>query len=708
MFWPADGALVVAMLILPDRLCVAVLVMCFCVNVGLDQLENYTLADSYGLSGLNIFVSYLVAICTRRLCGATTDLSRLRRLAIFAAIVFVCAGVEAAVGEVVAPLGASMPTRLHDGLQWALCDGLGLILATPAILLPFKTYREADLYPASAGERWALVAAAALLTGSSFAFLQTPLFLLIFPILVLTAFRAGPAWVLASILITALIASGMTAHGHGPLTSLAKGDILRAQDLLQLFLVSIFLTAVPANNALGDRARAAKRMLHLKSLLEHSAMHDALTGLANRSLFKLKLNTLLAGGLPCAVLYVDLDRFKQVNDTMGHAAGDELLRSFGARLLEVASSAMTVARFGGDEFAILVHGQMSDADQEKLCRRINDVARMPFSLETGLAHVSASIGFARMPPNSAGVVEVMRRADVALYAAKAAPQEGYRVYNDALDRTVRHKAEIEADLREALRTPGQLRLEYQPKVDRENTIVGVEALLRWRHPTLGLMPVHQVIRLAEETGLIIPLGAWVLQEALAFAGRWPQLNVAINVSPAQLRHANFIADLLQAYQAAPVAYGRLELEVTEAALMDDINGVSGALATLRGAGIRIALDDFGTGDSALRHLHRRAVDRVKIDQTFVNGLNGANEAAAIVRAIIELGHAVGLEVTAEGVETPAQHRFLLECGVDELQGFLFSKPVEEAVFNGLMRDGRSPGATGASWKYTVLTGGLAQ
>jgi EAL domain-containing protein (putative c-di-GMP-specific phosphodiesterase class I) len=333
---------------------------------------------------------------------------------------------------------------------------------------------------------------------------------------------------------------------------------------------------------------------------------------------------------------------------------------------------------------------------------------MPFSLECGLAHVSASIGFARTPQNGASVGEVMRRADAALYAAKAAPQEGYRVYNDALDRTVRRKAEIEADLREALRSPGQLRLEYQPKVDRDNTIVGVEALLRWRHPTLGLMPAHQVIRLAEETGLIIPLGAWVLQEALAFAGRWPHLNVAINVSPTQLRHSTFIADLLQAYQAAPVAYGRLELEVTESALMDDINGVNGALAALRGAGIRIALDDFGTGYSALRHLHRRAVDRVKIDQSLINGLGVGNEAAAIVRAIIELGRAVGLKVTAEGVETPAQHRFLLDCGVDELQGSLFSRPVEEAVFNGLMRDGRSPGATAASWKYTVLTGGLGQ
>ncbi len=485
------------------------------------------------------------------------------------------------------------------------------------------------------------------------------------------------------------------------------GDLWRSQDLLQVFLVSIFLTAVPANNALGEKARSARRLLHLKSLLEHSATHDALTGLANRRLFKLRLNSLLIGGGPCTVLFIDLDRFKQVNDTLGHAAGDELLRAFSDRLVEVATDGAMVARFGGDEFAILIDGPMDPADQERLCRRINEVARLPFSLQRGLAHVSASIGLALAPETGADVSEVMRRADIALYAAKAARQEGWRVYNDGLDQTVRDKSSIEADLRAALLGDGQLQLLYQPKVDADNAIRGVEALLRWRHPALGLIPVHEVIALAEETGMILPLGAWVLGEALAFAGRWPHLNVAINVSPAQLRDGNFIADVLEAYHGAPIAYGRLELEVTETALMDDINVVSGKLAALRGAGIRIALDDFGTGYSSLRHLHRCAVDRVKIDQSFVNGLDGGNEAAAIVRAIIQLGHAMGLQVTAEGVETPAQRRFLLEAGVDELQGFLFSRPLEEAAFEGLMRDGRSVGGGGTSRKYTLLTGGLA-
>ena len=705
MFWPANGAVVVAMLILPYRSCLAVLLACFSINIGLNLLTSYPVFDSWVVSGLNIFVSYLTAVLTRRLCGATTDLSRLRRLAVFAPIVFLAAGVEAAIGETIFPASPSIGVLLHDWLQWALCDGLGLLLSTPAILLSFKNYREADHSEASSLERWGLLLATALFTFGSFVLLKTPFFLLIFPILILTAFRAGPAWVLASILITALISSGLTAHGHGPFATLSMGHVWRSQDLLQVFLVSIFLTAVPANNALGEKARSARRLLHLQSLLEHSATHDALTGLANRRLFKRRLGGLLVAGEPCAVMFIDLDRFKQVNDTLGHAAGDELLRSFSDRLLEVTDSGVTVARFGGDEFAILIEGPLAEADQDHLCRRVNEVARLPFSLARGVAHVSASIGLAPAPEIAADVGEVMRRADIALYAAKAARQEGYRVYTEDLDRTVRDRFAIEDDLRAALLGDGQLQLLYQPKLDTENVIKGVEVLLRWGHPTLGPIPVNEVITLAEETGLILPLGRWVMREALAFSGRWPHLNVAINVSPAQLRDGDFIAEVLEAYQAAPVAYGRLELEVTETALMDDVAVMSGKLATLRAAGIRIALDDFGTGYSSLRHLHRCAVDRVKIDKSFVNGLDGGNEAAAIVRAIIQLGHAMGLQVTAEGVETPAQRRFLVEAGVDELQGFLFSRPLEEDAFESLMRDDRAAGA--APWKYTLLAGGLA-
>jgi diguanylate cyclase (GGDEF)-like protein len=713
MFWPANGALVVAMLILPRRSCWLALLLCFGINLALNVFSRYSDFGSVLFSLLNILVSYMVAVLTRWLCGAKTDLSRLPRLAMFVPIVFLSTAIEAAIGELILPPTPSFWGILHDWQQWTLCDGLGLLLATPAILLPLKNDRNAESYSATPGERWALLLGAAALTLVAFLRPYNAFFLLIFPLLVLTAFRAGPAWVQGSILVTAIVSSGLTVHGLGPFAHLGLGNPMRAQDMLQIFLVSIFFTSVPATNALGDKSRATRRLLHMKSLIEHRATHDALTGLVNRNLFKRRLKTLLDAGMPCAVLFVDLDRFKHVNDTMGHQAGDALLIAFSQRLLDVAGDTMLASRFGGDEFAILVPGQVSEADQEKLCRRINDVARMPFPLDRGTAYVTASVGLAPPPgPGDTGpgadVGEWMRRADIALYAVKTAGRDAYRVFSDDLARAADDRAAIEADLRLALEGEGQLQLHYQAKVDADHTIRGVEALLRWHHPTRGWVPPNQVIPVAEETGLIIPLGNWILREALAFSVRWPQLNVAVNVSPLQLHHPRFVTELLQAYHAAPVSFGRLELEVTETALMDDINMVSGRLATLRAEGIRVALDDFGTGYSSLRHLHRCGVDRVKIDQSFVHGLDGSTEAAAIIKAIIQLGHAMDLQVTAEGVETDTQRRFLLEAGADELQGYLFSKPLDEAAFIKLMRDWRSAAGVSHPRKYAVLNGGLDQ
>jgi EAL domain-containing protein (putative c-di-GMP-specific phosphodiesterase class I) len=303
--------------------------------------------------------------------------------------------------------------------------------------------------------------------------------------------------------------------------------------------------------------------------------------------------------------------------------------------------------------------------------------------------------------------ELMRKADMALYAAKAAGRDGYRMFSDELDRSARERAEIEADLRLALHDGGQLELHYQTKVDTKNTITGVEALLRWRHPVRGMIPPNQVIPVAEETGLIAPLSEWILREALSFAGRWPQLNVSINVSAAQLRHPCFVTETLKAFSLAQIPYGQLELEITEAALMGDINVVNGDLTTLRASGIRIALDDFGTGYSSMRHLHRCAVDRVKIDQSFVSGLDRGNEATAITRAVIYLGQAMGLQVTAEGVETEAQRRFLVEAGIDEMQGYLFSRPADEQSFTAMMNALRPPGSDAPQTEYFLIRGGLA-
>ena len=449
-FWPANGALVVAMLVLPGRFCLPVLTSCFTINIGLNLLARYSTFDSFLFSVLNIVGSYFVAVQTRWLCGATTDLARFRRLVRFGGVAFSSAALEAAIGELFAPAHETASHILTDCLQWCLCDGFGFLLATPAILFSIKSFHSKIAYRTGRLECWLLLSVTALVTTISFLFAHSPLFLLIHPLLILTAFRSGPSWVLASILNTALISSGFTAHGYGPLAALSSSNILLEQGMIQPFLISIFLAAVPANNALGEKARASRRLVRMKDIVEHTANHDGLTTLVNRTLFRRRLDELLRGRLPCAVLFVDLDRFKHVNDTMGHSAGDQLLRAFGARIVEAAGPEATVARFGGDEFAVLLPCNAHAVDPEILCNRIIEVARLPFLLASGPAHVSASIGLALSTGLLVDPSEMMRNADIALYAVKSAGRNGYQIFSETLGRLACDRAEIEADLRSAL------------------------------------------------------------------------------------------------------------------------------------------------------------------------------------------------------------------------------------------------------------------
>ena len=415
-----------------------------------------------------------------------------------------------------------------------------------------------------------------------------------------------------------------------------------------------------------------------KAAVEHGATHDALTGLINRDLLQQRLRGALEGGRACAVFFLDLDRFKQVNDMLGHQSGDALLKEFGVRLRAAAPPGASVARFGGDEFAVLMELPDGRGDVEGVCCAIIEAARAPFAVPRGLANVGASVGVALAPDEGVDPGELMRKADIALYAAKGAGRGGYKVFSPELDSAVRDRAELEDELRDALASGEGLALHYQPKMDCFGQSVSVEALLRWRHARLGDIAPSRIIAVAEETGMILSLGAWVFREGVAFAARWPGLSVAINVSPAQLRHAEFAGWAVQVAEDAGVEPCRIELEVTETVLLDESAPTTQTLNTLRQAGFRVALDDFGTGYSSLRHLHRFAVDRVKIDQSFVRHLEDSAEAAAIVQAVIQLGHAMGLQVTAEGVETREHRDFLSRAGVDEMQGYLFSRARPEA------------------------------
>ena len=424
------------------------------------------------------------------------------------------------------------------------------------------------------------------------------------------------------------------------------------------------------------------------------ALHDALSGLANRTLLNDRVDKELARmgrrSTRCALVYIDLDRFKNVNDRLGHQAGDELIREFASRITALVRAEDTVARIGGDEFAVLVCDVESTAAIESLCERLLEAARRPFEVAGVRADVGASIGVAIAAEPDCRYTDLLRKADVALYKAKNEGRSCFRVFSEEMDERHKMRAIVETDLRKALADGRELEIHYQPLYSNaDETLVGVEALVRWNHPTLGFLGPGQFVPIAEETGLIAPLGEWVLAKACRLLSRWPDIALAVNVSPVQLRDPMLAPRVLHIVRESGFDPARLQLEITENALFNADGIVSCSLSDLRAAGICIALDDFGTGYSSLAHLRRLEVDKVKIDRSFVQYLGQSADSGAIVQAVANIGKTLGLMVTAEGVETEEQREFLASTGCTELQGFLFSRPLsEEAITELLDRSSR--------------------
>ena len=412
----------------------------------------------------------------------------------------------------------------------------------------------------------------------------------------------------------------------------------------------------------------------------HLAYHDVLTGLPNRAMFNDNADQAAIRarhGEPCAILLLDLDRFKNVNDRFGHLAGDALIKEVGERLSKVVGIRDAVARLGGDEFAVLLEGEMLAGGLDRILDRVLEVMRRPFEIVGSQAHVGVSIGVAMAPDHGTDRTELMRKADIALYRAKEEGRDCYRFFTDDMDETVQMRATLEAELRTALASrDGSLTVHYQPLVDSAGKkVIGLEALLRWKHAERGQIAPALFVPVAEETGLIGELGDLVLQDACEVACRWPQLKIAINLSPVQFCDETFAERLCTTVREAGVSASQFELEVTEGVVLDQNDSVRGALRRLRHEGFRIALDDFGTGYSSLSYLRDFEVDKIKIDKSFVQNLGHAVDAGAIVTAVVTLGHAMGLRVTAEGVETEDQDAFLRSAGCCELQGFYFSRAV---------------------------------
>jgi len=476
------------------------------------------------------------------------------------------------------------------------------------------------------------------------------------------------------------------------------GEVIVERSQRQMLITTAVIALIAGS--LGAAAFLVLRSVPLRLLhgalarATHLATHDTLTGLPNRALFTDRVAQALAWsrreGDQLAVLYLDLDRFKEVNDTLGHAAGDRLLIAVAGRLRTCVRDTDTLGRLGGDEFAIVQVGIRQFGDVELLAQRLVSALDWPLDIDGAQVTVGVSIGIAMRdmtdPAQShTEVGALLQEADVALYRAKDEGRATYRFFAAEMNRRLRERRALEAAMQEALEQ-GQFRVHFQPQLDlAERRIVGAEALIRWHHPVRGDISPEAFIPLAEESGLIVRIGEWVLREACRQAALWPGLRcMAVNVSPAQFRRPGFFDQVQQVLRETGLEPARLEIEITEGVLLNETAETLATLHRLRGLGVAIAMDDFGTGYSSLGYLQKFHFDKIKIDRSFVTGLATDAHAAAIVRAVVRMSHAMGISVIAEGVEQERQANLLEAEGCEEVQGFLFGRALPPAEFAAML------------------------
>ena len=445
-----------------------------------------------------------------------------------------------------------------------------------------------------------------------------------------------------------------------------------------------------------EAQKLAEQIETAKTKLHHLAHHDVLTGLPNRTLLQDRLDQAIElarrQGRRFAVLFMDLDRFKQFNDSLGHAVGDQLLQSVAQRLMGCVRHSDTISRQGGDEFVVLLSNIKQPEDAALIAQHMLTALTVPHLIDHHELHVSVSIGISTYPADGQDSETLIKSADSAMYHAKENGRNNYKFFEPEMKvRTVRRQS-LETSLRHALERQ-EFMLYYQPKIDlHSNRIVGAEALIRWQHPEWGLVPPSQFVPIAEDCGLILPIGRWVLREACHQARAWrqaglPQIAVAVNTSALEFDDKDFLENLRVTLEETNLEPRYLELELTESVLMRDAEFTDSVLHALTDLGIKLVIDDFGTGYSSLSYLRQFPIDTLKIDQSFVRRMTSSPDDAAIISAVISLGKSLKLRLIAEGVETPEQHAFLLDQHCDEGQGYYFGHPAAAETFATLLQTG---------------------